>query len=62
MFVLAIRQIAYNMNWIRRQNGQQSGRCYSMLISINVCMWGSYPSVNYSIGGVETKNVIAEKT
>ena len=60
MFVLAIRRIAYNVIWIRCQNGQQNDRCYSML-SVHTCTWVSYHSVNYSIGGVEIKNVEAEK-
>ena len=41
MFVHAIRQITYNMIWMRCQNIQHSGRCHSMLISVNVCMWGT---------------------
>ena len=31
------------------------------MISVNACIWGSYPSLNYSIGGVEIKNAKAEK-
>ena len=38
MFVLANGWIAYNVIWIRCQNGVLSSRCYSMLISVNACM------------------------
>ena len=36
-----ISWIAYNVIWLRCQNGQQSGRCYLMLLSVCACMWGT---------------------
>ena len=36
-----ISWIAYNVIWLRCQNGQQSGRCYLMQINVNACMWGT---------------------
>ena len=61
MFVLAIGRIAYSLIWMICQNGKKNGRCHSVLMIVNVCMWGSYHRSNYSIGGVEIKNVEAEK-
>ena len=36
-----VRQTAHNVIWIRCQNSQQSSRCYSMLISVYISMWGT---------------------